>query len=350
MRRTECRRRPVLPHLRRRAGGRAGGSRGSAGNRRVHRLWPPEPCNGTLLRPLRCRSEEAGTGHCRAAGSTGAFCARCACRTSCTVCGADGGTEAAIAPSGGAVRGTRHERDDARCRRRTSAGPVDRPGRGRRRAGRRRPLVAEPHALRDHADRRRRPTALCDGREQPERSGEHRGAGTGCRAGAAPGSAGRIRGERRNCSAGGVHRECTGAARRPARAGRQQRIRTRPHRERAAGRTRPGSPRREGESLARERRQLAASQAEADLARRRAEAARARSEPAATLPAPPPAPRAAEAMPPPDPARGVQERCAGRNPLSKGICEARECMRAERANDPVCQRIRADDDRRRQQL
>ncbi len=100
----------------------------------------------------------------------------------------------------------------------------------------------------------------------------------------------------------------------------------------------------------RERRQLAASQAEADLARRRAEAARARSEPAATLPAPPPAPRAAEAMPPPEPARGVQERCAGRNPLSKGICEARECMRAERANDPVCQRIRADDDRRRQQF
>lgn len=89
----------------------------------------------------------------------------------------------------------------------------------------------------------------------------------------------------------------------------------------------------------REQRQLAASQAEGELARRRAEDARA-------LPAAP-VPRAAAPLPAPP--RSVQARCAGRNPVLQGLCEARECIRRENANDAVCERIRADAEQRRQQ-
>ena len=45
----------------------------------------------------------------------------------------------------------------------------------------------------------------------------------------------------------------------------------------------------------------------------------------------------------------VRDRCAGRNSLSTGICEARECMRAEHAAEAVCRSIKAADDRRREQ-
>lgn len=97
----------------------------------------------------------------------------------------------------------------------------------------------------------------------------------------------------------------------------------------------------------REQRAQAASQAEADLARRRADEARAR---AAQAPAAPtPVPRAQSPASPPVQARTVQERCAGLNPLAKGICEARECVRTEHAGEVVCQRIKAADDRRREQ-
>jgi hypothetical protein len=94
----------------------------------------------------------------------------------------------------------------------------------------------------------------------------------------------------------------------------------------------------------REQRQLAQSQAEAELARRRAEEARPHPVPAV------PGPRAAAPLPaPPEQPRSVQERCAGRNPVLQGLCEARECIRKENASDAVCQRIRADAEQRRQQ-
>ena len=97
----------------------------------------------------------------------------------------------------------------------------------------------------------------------------------------------------------------------------------------------------------REQRADAAARAEADLAaRRRAEEARTRS---ATTPPPAPVPRAATPVLPPAQARTVQERCANANPLARGLCESRECMRREHAGEPVCQRIKAADDRRREQ-
>lgn len=91
-------------------------------------------------------------------------------------------------------------------------------------------------------------------------------------------------------------------------------------------------------------------------ARRRADARRAR---AASSPAPaaPSVPASAPASPavasvpaPPSPLpRSVQERCANRNPLLLGLCESRECMHAEHSGEAVCQRIKAADDRRREQ-
>lgn len=47
--------------------------------------------------------------------------------------------------------------------------------------------------------------------------------------------------------------------------------------------------------------------------------------------------------------RTVQDRCTASNALMRGICESRECMGAEHAGESVCQRIRAADDRRREQ-
>jgi hypothetical protein len=91
----------------------------------------------------------------------------------------------------------------------------------------------------------------------------------------------------------------------------------------------------------RAQRQLAASQAAAELARRHAEDTRARPVPSAPVPH-------ATAPAAPEPARSVQMRCAGRNAILQGLCEARECIRKENADDAVCQRIRADAERRRQ--
>jgi hypothetical protein len=47
--------------------------------------------------------------------------------------------------------------------------------------------------------------------------------------------------------------------------------------------------------------------------------------------------------------RSAQETCAGGNPIVQGICESRECARREHADEPLCKRLRAADDRRRQQ-
>lgn len=94
----------------------------------------------------------------------------------------------------------------------------------------------------------------------------------------------------------------------------------------------------------------AAAQAEAgNVARRRADESRARppqAAPAATLPSrAAPAPTNASPAPP----RSVLERCSSGNPLVRGICESRECVRSEHAGELVCQRIKAADDRRREQ-
>jgi hypothetical protein len=48
-------------------------------------------------------------------------------------------------------------------------------------------------------------------------------------------------------------------------------------------------------------------------------------------------------------ARTAQERCADRSLLLRAICESRECARQEHANEPTCQRIRAAEERRREQ-
>lgn len=51
------------------------------------------------------------------------------------------------------------------------------------------------------------------------------------------------------------------------------------------------------------------------------------------------------------PARGAtaQALCASGNPIKQGLCEARECARREHTDEPLCLRLRAGDDRRRQQ-
>ena len=67
------------------------------------------------------------------------------------------------------------------------------------------------------------------------------------------------------------------------------------------------------------------------------------------MPAAAPVPRTSSPVPPPAQTRTVQERCANLNPLAQGICEARECVRREHAGESVCQRIKAADDRRREQ-
>jgi hypothetical protein len=44
----------------------------------------------------------------------------------------------------------------------------------------------------------------------------------------------------------------------------------------------------------------------------------------------------------------VQQRCADQNMVLRAICQSRECGRREHANEPMCQRIRAAEDRRRE--
>lgn len=88
--------------------------------------------------------------------------------------------------------------------------------------------------------------------------------------------------------------------------------------------------------------QAAARAAEQEAARRRAEEAGARASPA------PPPPAAPAPVAPPQP-RTAQEICAGGNVIVRGICEARECVRNEHADEALCKRLRAADDRRRQQ-
>ena len=95
----------------------------------------------------------------------------------------------------------------------------------------------------------------------------------------------------------------------------------------------------------REQRAKAASQAQADPAQRRADGARARA--AQPVPDAAPLPRPPSPDAPPAAVRSVQDRCANLNVFAKGICEARECVRAEHAGESVCQRIKAADDRRR---
>lgn len=52
---------------------------------------------------------------------------------------------------------------------------------------------------------------------------------------------------------------------------------------------------------------------------------------------------------PPAPPRTVQQRCGDRSLLLRSICESRACTRAQHANEPICQRIRAAEERRREQ-
>ena len=103
----------------------------------------------------------------------------------------------------------------------------------------------------------------------------------------------------------------------------------------------------------RERREQAASQAAAArtaeqeaAARRRAEDARARTAAEAAAAAPPPLVAAPAAQPQ---VRNAQDICAGGNALLRAVCEARECSRREHAEEPMCLRLRAAEERRRQQ-
>lgn len=93
---------------------------------------------------------------------------------------------------------------------------------------------------------------------------------------------------------------------------------------------------------AREQRTPAATRADAAEARQRLEDARGRGFSAAAT-------RTRNSAPATTPARSVRERCVNLNIIAKAICESRECIRAEHAGEAVCQRIRAADDRRREQ-
>ena len=99
----------------------------------------------------------------------------------------------------------------------------------------------------------------------------------------------------------------------------------------------------------REQRALVATRADADAdaARHRLDEARARGVPPAAAATRSSAPTPTVATP--AAARSVQERCVNLNIIAKAICQSRECVRAEHAGEPVCQRIRAADDRRREQ-
>jgi hypothetical protein len=76
--------------------------------------------------------------------------------------------------------------------------------------------------------------------------------------------------------------------------------------------------------------------------RARAAAAQA-ARPAPAPAAPVPAPTAAPAAPV---AQNVRDICAGRNPISQGLCEQRECRKPENANQAVCRQIKEAEERR----
>ena len=89
-----------------------------------------------------------------------------------------------------------------------------------------------------------------------------------------------------------------------------------------------------------EQREQAAARLKADqeaAARKRAEEQRPRVQP------PAPAPVAAAPVPR---IRSVADICAGRNAIGRAICESRECGAAEHANEAVCKKVRAAEERR----
>jgi hypothetical protein len=98
------------------------------------------------------------------------------------------------------------------------------------------------------------------------------------------------------------------------------------------------------------RAKAAAEQREQAAARQRAEqeaaAAAAAQQRARSQPPPAPAP---VATPAPAPyARTVAEICAGRNLISKSMCESRECGAPEHAGEAVCRKIREQEERHRE--
>lgn len=105
--------------------------------------------------------------------------------------------------------------------------------------------------------------------------------------------------------------------------------------------------------VAREAKALAAREqaalAEQDAARQRADEPGTRIAPVAP-PAAGPAPRSTTPAPAAAPATAgtVQEVCGNRNPIAQAICESRECSRAEHAQEAICKRVRAAEERRRQ--
>ena len=77
--------------------------------------------------------------------------------------------------------------------------------------------------------------------------------------------------------------------------------------------------------------------AEQEATRKRADEARSRTaQSTATQPAPAPAATS----------RSAQEVCAGGNAITRAICESRECGKPEHASEPLCQRVKAAEDRR----
>jgi len=48
--------------------------------------------------------------------------------------------------------------------------------------------------------------------------------------------------------------------------------------------------------------------------------------------------------------RTVKEICAGRNVISRAVCETRECGAPEHAAEPVCQQVRENEERRRERM
>jgi hypothetical protein len=67
-----------------------------------------------------------------------------------------------------------------------------------------------------------------------------------------------------------------------------------------------------------------------------------------TVPAPAPPPAVVPPAAPVQP-RTAQESCAGSNLIVRTLCESRECSRREHADEPLCQRLRAAEEKRRQQ-
>lgn len=85
--------------------------------------------------------------------------------------------------------------------------------------------------------------------------------------------------------------------------------------------------------------ELARQRAEQDAARARAAAAQ-QARPAPPPVAAAPAPAAAPTV------QGVREACAGRNPISQALCEARECRKPEYASQAVCKQLKEVEERR----